>query len=61
MAQYVVIGNGVAAVGCIEGIRKEDAAGKINRNFRRTASCILPPTNLLLFGRQNESGENGIS
>mgnify|MGYP002325921857 FL=1 len=29
MAQYVVIGNGVAAVGCIEGIRKEDAAGKI--------------------------------
>lgn len=28
-AQYVVIGNGVAAVGCIEGIRKEDAAGKI--------------------------------
>lgn len=29
MTQYVVIGNGVAAVGCIEGIRKEDAAGKI--------------------------------
>lgn len=29
MAQYVVIGNGVAAVGCIEGIRKKDAAGKI--------------------------------
>ena len=29
MAQYVVIGNGVAAVGCIEGIRKEDTTGKI--------------------------------
>ena len=29
MTQYVVIGNGLAAVGCIEGIRKEDAAGKI--------------------------------
>lgn len=29
MTQYVVIGNGVAAVGCIEGIRKEDAASKI--------------------------------
>lgn len=29
MTQYVVIGNGFAAVGCIEGIRKEDAAGKI--------------------------------
>ena len=29
MSQYVVIGNGVAAVGCIEGIRKEDTTGKI--------------------------------
>ena len=29
MAQYVVIGNGVAAAGCIEGIRKEDTTGKI--------------------------------
>ena len=29
MAQYVVIGNGVAAVGCIEGIRKEDTTSKI--------------------------------
>ena len=29
MTQYVVIGNGVAAVGCIEGIRKMDATGKI--------------------------------
>ena len=29
MAQYVVIGNGVAAIGCIEGIRKEDTQNKI--------------------------------
>ena len=29
MAQYVIIGNGVAAIGCIEGIRKEDTQNKI--------------------------------
>ena len=29
MKQYVIIGNGVAAAGCIEGIRKTDTDGKI--------------------------------
>lgn len=29
MSEYVIIGNGVAAVGCIEGIRKYDLEGKI--------------------------------
>ena len=29
MAQYVIIGNSVAAIGCIEGIRKEDTQNKI--------------------------------
>ena len=29
MKQYVVIGNGVAAVGCIEGIRSVDKDSKI--------------------------------
>ncbi len=29
MANYVIIGNGVAAVGCIEGIREKDTEGKI--------------------------------
>ena len=29
MKQYVVIGNGVAAAGCIEGIRNTDKDGKI--------------------------------
>ena len=29
MAQYVIIGNGVAAISCIEGIRKEDTQNKI--------------------------------
>ena len=29
MKQYVIIGNGVAAVGCIEGIRSTDADSKI--------------------------------
>lgn len=29
MKQYVIIGNGVAAAGCVEGIRRQDAAGKI--------------------------------
>ncbi|MBR6107497.1 MAG: NAD(P)/FAD-dependent oxidoreductase [Oscillospiraceae bacterium] len=29
MKQYVIIGNGVAAAGCIEGIRSVDAAGSI--------------------------------
>ena len=29
MAQYVIIGYGVAAIGCIEGIRKEDTQNKI--------------------------------
>ena len=29
MKQYVIIGNGTAAVGCIEGIRSVDAKGKI--------------------------------
>ena len=29
MKQYVIIGNGVAAVGCIEGIRSTDPAGRI--------------------------------
>lgn len=29
MKQYVIIGNGVAAVGCIEGIRSVDKQGKI--------------------------------
>ena len=29
MKRYVIVGNGVAAVGCIEGIRSADAAGEI--------------------------------
>ena len=29
MTQYVIIGNGVAAVGCIEGIRSVDSEGEI--------------------------------
>ena len=29
MKQYVIVGNGVAAAGCIEGIRSMDPAGKI--------------------------------
>ena len=29
MSKYVIIGNGAAAVGCIEGIRSVDNAGKI--------------------------------
>ncbi|MDD6011793.1 MAG: NAD(P)/FAD-dependent oxidoreductase, partial [Oscillospiraceae bacterium] len=29
MAEYVIIGNGVAAAGCIEGIRSTDKEGKI--------------------------------
>lgn len=29
MKEYVIIGNGVAAVGCVEGIRESDATGKI--------------------------------
>ncbi len=29
MAQYVIIGNGVAAIGCIEGIRKTDTQNTI--------------------------------
>lgn len=29
MKQYVIIGNGVAAAGCIEGIRRQDTEGKI--------------------------------
>ena len=29
MKQYVIIGGGVAAVGCIEGIRSQDQEGKI--------------------------------
>ena len=29
MKQYVIIGNGVAAAGCIEGIRSADSEGKI--------------------------------
>ena len=29
MKQYVVIGNGVAAVGCVEGIRSVDKDSKI--------------------------------
>lgn len=29
MKQYVIVGNGVAAAGCIEGIRRQDAEGKI--------------------------------
>ena len=29
MANYVIIGNGTAAVGCIEGIRTMDAASPV--------------------------------
>ena len=29
MKQYVILGNGVAAVGCIEGIRREDKESAI--------------------------------
>ena len=29
VAQYVIIGNGVAATGCIEGIRSQDKTGRI--------------------------------
>ena len=29
MKEYVIIGNGIAAAGCIEGIRSVDAEGEI--------------------------------
>ncbi|MBQ7541387.1 MAG: NAD(P)/FAD-dependent oxidoreductase [Clostridia bacterium] len=29
MNEYIIIGNGVAAVGCIEGVRSQDAEGRI--------------------------------
>ena len=29
MRRYVIIGNGIAAVNCIEGIRSVDAEGRI--------------------------------
>ena len=29
MKQYVIIGNGIAAAGCIEGIRSQDKEGGI--------------------------------
>ena len=41
MNRYVIVGNGVAAVGCIEGIRSLDAAGEITVVSRedRPAYC----------------------
>lgn len=29
MKRYVIVGNGVAAIGCIEGIRTIDGSGEI--------------------------------
>mgnify|MGYP006868121920 CR=1 FL=1 len=36
MKQYVIIGNGVAAIGAIEGIRKVDKDGKITEETALT-------------------------
>ena len=44
MKKYVIIGGGVASLGCIDGIRKKDSEGEIthDRSYH-TISKIKPP------------------
>lgn len=43
MKNYVIVGNGVAAVGCIEGIRSVDPTGKITVVSRENSPAYCRP------------------
>lgn len=43
MKQYVIIGNGIAAAGCIEGIRSQDKDGKITVVSKEKYSVYCRP------------------
>lgn len=43
MKNYVIVGNGVAAIGCIEGIRSVDTAGKITVVSKENSPAYCRP------------------
>ena len=45
MAEYVIIGNGIASTGCIEGIRSLDKDSKISVDNNNTDSSAQTQTN----------------
>ena len=44
MADYIIIGNGTAALGCIAGIRRVDPGTPITVNFARTTNPVTNGT-----------------
>lgn len=55
MKRYTIIGNGVAAVGCIEGIRSVDARGPITVISREQYPAYCRPLiSYMLEGRADQ-------
>ena len=55
MRRYVIIGNGIAAVNCIEGIRSVDAKGRITVVSEETHPAYCRPLiSYLLDGRTDQ-------
>ncbi len=53
--KYVVIGNGTAAIACIEGIRESDGKGEITLVSKESRHCYARPLiSYYLLGRANE-------
>ena len=52
MKKYVIIGNGIAAAGCIEGIRSVDCEGEITV-VSEEKHAVLPSAYLILPRGQN--------
>ena len=61
MKQYVIIGNGVAAAGCIEGIRSADPHGAITRGIRRDGIHVYcRPLISYLSGGKDRPGAHAV-
>ncbi len=59
MAEYIIVGNGTAAAGCIEGIRSVDAAGGITVvSEEKNPVYCRPLISYLLGGKTDENRMN---
>ena len=61
MKQYVIIGNGIAAAGCIEGIRSADHRRGDHGGVGGGTSRLLPPADLLLPGGKDRFGADAAT
>ena len=60
MKQYVIIGNGIAAAGCIEGIRSVDRDGKITVVSKENHPVYCRPLISYYLEGKNRSGTDEL-